>query len=174
MECCDASRLRRRRHDVQYRRRHACLFAAVILPGGALQLAPAIRRRAPVLHRWTGRVYLIAAATMGLGGLSMVWIRGAVGDFSQHVAITANALIIFVCAAAAVRHARLRQTSDHRRWALRLFVAVSGVWFFRIGLMLWIVVCVGPVGFDKDTFAGPALTAFSVIAYVASVFVLQL
>jgi hypothetical protein len=143
-------------------------FAFVITVGGLLQLVPAIRRMAPALHRWTGRAYLLAAALMSLGGLVMVWGRGAAGDFPQHVAISLNALLILACASVAWRHARARRLDLHRRWALRLFLAVSGVWFFRVGLMGWIVVNRGPAGFDPDTFSGPALTvlAFAVYAVV--------
>ena len=33
--------------------------------------------------------------------------------------------------------ARSRRITEHRRWALRLFMAASAVWFFRVGLMGW-------------------------------------
>lgn len=141
-------------------------FAFVITVGGLLQLVPAIRRAVPAFHRWTGRAYLLAAALMSLGGLVMVWGRGAVGDLPQHVAISLNALLILGCAAIAWRHARARRVELHRRWALRLFLAVSGVWFFRIGLMAWIVVNRGPAGFDAKTFSGPFLTALAFAVYV--------
>lgn len=150
-------------------------FAFVITVGGLLQLVPAIRRTLPALHRWTGRVYLVAASIMASGGLAMVWLRGgAAGDLPQHLAISANALIILVCAASAWRHARARRPDRHRAWALRLFVAVSGVWFFRVGLMAWIVAHRGPVGFDPQTFSGPFLTALACAVYIAPVGVLEL
>lgn len=143
------------------------LFAAVILVAGALQLIPRIRRVAPAFHRWNGRAYLCLSAAMSIGGLTMVWVRGGVvGDFSQHVAISINALLILLFAGLAWRHARARRFEQHRRFALRLFLVVSGVWFFRIGLMLWIVVNQGPVGFDPDTFSGPFLTVLAVAQYV--------
>jgi drug/metabolite transporter (DMT)-like permease len=142
------------------------LFAAVITVGGLLQLIPAIRRRAPAFHRWTGRIYLFAAALMAADGLILVWVRGAVGDLSQHISISLNALLILCCATMAGRYALARRIDLHRRWALRLFLAVSGVWFFRVGLMFWIIVNHGPVGFDDDTFTGPALTILGVVAYL--------
>lgn len=150
-------------------------FAFVITVGGLLQLVPAIRRARPALHRWIGRTYIVAAAIMASGGLAMVWARGGtVGDLSQHLAITANALIILGCAAMAWRRARARRFDRHRVWALRLFVAVSGVWFFRVGLMAWIVVNRGPAGFDPETFSGPFLSVLACAVYVAPVFVLEL
>lgn len=143
------------------------LFAAAILVAGALQLIPRIRRVAPAFHRWNGRAYLCLSAAMSIGGLIMVWIRGGVvGDLWQHVAISINALLILLFAGMAWRHARARRLALHRRFALRLFLVVSGVWFFRIGLMFWIVVNQGPVGFDPDTFSGPFLTVLAFAQYV--------
>lgn len=141
-------------------------FAFVITVGGVLQVIPSLRRARPSLHRWMGRAYVVAAAILAGGGLTMVWGRGAVGDLPQHVAISLNALIIFACAATAWRHARARRFDRHRVWALRLFLAVSGVWFFRIGLMAWIVANRGPAGFDPDTFSGPFLTTLAFGVYV--------
>ncbi|HEY0178806.1 MAG TPA: DUF2306 domain-containing protein [Dokdonella sp.] len=149
-------------------------FAVAIVLAGAMQLTPALRRRRPELHRWIGRGYLVAAAVMSIGGLIMVWVRGAVGDLSQHVAISVNALLILAFAAIAWRHARARRLDAHRRWALRLFLTVSGVWFFRIGLMFWVLVNGGPAGFDERTFTGPALSILGITQYVLPLAVLEL
>ncbi len=143
------------------------LFTVVIVGCATLQLLPALRRRAPAWHRASGRIYLLAAAVLSLGGLWMVWARsGGVGDLSQHIAISLNAVIILACGAMALRHAVARRIDMHRRWALRLFLAVSGVWLFRITLMLWIIVNQGPAGFDPETFSGPALTVIAFAVYV--------
>lgn len=149
-------------------------FVVVIILGGALQLLPAIRRSAPAFHRWSGRLYLFSAAFLSAGGLVMVWTRGTVGALSQHLGVSLNALFIIVFAAIAWRHARARRVSAHRRWALRLFLAVSGVWFFRIGLMLWIVVHQGPFGFDPKTFTGPFLSFLSFAQFLLPLAVLEL
>jgi uncharacterized membrane protein len=142
------------------------LFAFMIILGGALQLLPFVRRAAPALHRWTGRLYLLATAVLSVSGLFMVWLRGTVGDLAQHIAISINALLILSCALLAWKAARARCFDRHQRWALRLFVSVSGVWFFRIGLMLWLIVNQGPVGFDVATFSGPFLTVLAFAVYV--------
>lgn len=139
------------------------LFTVVILLGGALQLWSGLRRRAPQLHRWNGRLYLFSALLLSLGGLTMVWTRTGVGlgDLGQHLGISLNALLILAFAWLGWRAARLRRFDAHRRWMLRLFLVVAGVWFFRIGLMLWLVANQGPVGFDPKTFQGPFLTFLS-------------
>ena len=150
-------------------------FVVVIILGGVLQLIPRIRARMPAFHRWNGRAYLLAAAILSLGGLAMVWIRGGVvGDLAQHLAISLNALLILAFSFIAWRHARARRFDTHRRWALRLFLAVSGVWFFRIGLMFWIVVNQGPVGFDPESFTGPFLSFLGFAQYLLPLAVLEL
>jgi uncharacterized membrane protein len=150
------------------------LLAVVITLGGALQLIPQLRSRAPAFHRWNGRVYVLLAAVASLTGLYMVWARGTVGDVSQHIGVSLNGVLILLCGALAVRHARARDFARHRAWALRLFLAVSGVWFFRVGLMGWIVANQGPAGFDPETFTGPFLTFLSFAQFLLPLAVLQL
>jgi hypothetical protein len=130
------------------------LFAFIITLGGPLQLTPQIRDRWPTFHHWNGRVYLLAVIIMAFGGLWMVWTRGVLGGFANHFGISLNAFLILVFAAFAVRHAIARDIDTHRRWALRLFLAVSGVWFLRVGYMAWIIVNRGPVGMT-DNLDGP-------------------
>ncbi|HEX7762819.1 MAG TPA: hypothetical protein VF433_04325, partial [Cellvibrio sp.] len=62
----------------------------------------------------------------------------------------------------------------HRQWALRLFMVVSAVWFFRIGLMLWLVIHQAPVGFDPDSFTGPFVTFIAFAQYFIPLLVLEL
>ena len=84
------------------------------------------------------------------------------------------AILMMLAAVFALRHAMARRLVAHRRWALRLFLLASGVWFFRVGLMFWIAVNGGPVGFDPATFQGPALDAISFLQYVLPLALLQL
>lgn len=139
------------------------LFTVVILLGGALQLWPLLRRRVAALHRWNGRLYLVSAVILSVGGLVMVWTREGVGlgGTGQRLGISLNAVLILAFAWLGWRAARLRRFDAHRRWMLRLFLVVAGVWFFRIGLMLWLIVNQGPVGFDPETFEGPFLIFLS-------------
>lgn len=150
------------------------LLAAVIMLGGALQLVPRVRASAPSFHRWNGRVYLVAAVVTALSGLYMMWFRGAVGDIVQHAGTSMNAVLVVACAVMAVRRALSRDFAAHRRWALRLFLCVSGVWFFRVGLMFWLAVNGGPAGFDADTFTGPFLSFLAFAQYLLPLAVLEL
>ena len=150
-------------------------MAAVITFAGLLQLIPQIRRHVPRFHRWVGRVYIPAAFLAGASAFYLVLIRGGViGDTSQHVAVLLNGLLIMICAAMALRYALARDFTVHRRWALRLFLTVSGVWFFRVGLFFWLIVNQGPVGFDDKKFEGPFLTFLAFAQYLLPLAVLEL
>lgn len=150
------------------------VFVVVIVISGALQLTPAVRRLWPRFHHWNGRLYLASALLMSLGGLYMVWTRNTGGDVLQHLSTSINALLIIGFGVMAVREAMARRLDRHRRWALRFFLAVSGVWFFRVGLMFWILVNQGPVGFDPQTFRGPALTIIAFGQYLFPLALLEL
>lgn len=136
-------------------------LATYITVAGLIQLLPQVRARMPALHRWNGRVYLVCVSTACIAGLYMVWVRGSVGDLPQHLGISLDAVAVLLCAGMTVRHAIARRIAIHRRWALRLFMVANAVWFFRVGLMFWVLLNQGPAGFDPHTFTGPALTFIS-------------
>jgi tetratricopeptide (TPR) repeat protein len=149
------------------------LFAIAINLSGALQLVPRIRDRWPVFHRWNGRLFIFGAFVVSLAGLYMTWFRHAVGDLSVHLASTLDVVLIDLFAALALRNALARDFAAHRRWALRLFMVLSGVWFFRLGLFLWLIVMHGPAGFDAISFTGPFLTIWSFGEYLLPLAVLE-
>ncbi len=113
------------------------LMAAVITFGGLVQLVPAIRNRWPAVHRWNGRLYLVSALTLALGGLWLTWVRGTWLVLAGAIGITLDALLILAFAGLAYRAARARRFVEHRRWALRLFAVASAVWFMRVAYMAW-------------------------------------
>ncbi|RTR27192.1 DUF2306 domain-containing protein [Shewanella atlantica] len=149
-------------------------LALVVLIGGPLQLIPQIRSYAPKFHRFNGRIYILTAFILSLGGLFMVWTRGVAGGEIGKYSISLNAILIMMFAGMAVYHAIKRDIKTHRRWALRLFIAMGGVWFFRIGLMLWLMVHQAPVGFDPKTFEGPFLSFLGFAQYLIPLAVAQL
>jgi Predicted membrane protein (DUF2306) len=150
------------------------LFAFALTLGGLLQLVPQIRAYAPRFHRWNGRFYVVGAMIAAIGGLYLMWVRGTVGDTGQHLGTSFNAVLILVFAAMAFKYARARDFTTHRRWALRLFLAVSGVWFFRVGLLLWLLIHQKPVGFDAETFIGPFLTFLTFAQTLVPLAILEL
>jgi hypothetical protein len=151
------------------------LFSAVIvILAGTIQLIPQIRERAPFFHRWNGRLYIVTAFTISLAGLYMLWIRGSVGDLSQHLGTSVMAVLIMFCAAMALRYALARDFKTHRRWALRLYLVVSASLFIRAGIFLSLLLNHGPFGFDPTTFTGPFLTFISFAQYLVPLAVLEI
>lgn len=148
--------------------------AVIIMLAGAVQLAPQIRNRFPVFHRWNGRIYMLTAVTLSVAGVYMTWFRGSVGDLSVHVGSTLNAILIWLCGGMALRYALARDFKTHRRWALRFFLVVSASWFFRIGFFLSLLIFKGPFGFDPTMFRGPFLTFMTFAQYLIPLAVLEI
>ena len=110
------------------------MMAAVITFGGTVQLVPYIRSRAPRVHRWIGRVFMVTAMGASVGGLWMTWIRGT-GEGIAALGISLDAVLILAFAILAWRAAVARDLAAHRRWALRTFIVANGVWFLRLGFV---------------------------------------
>jgi hypothetical protein len=150
-------------------------LAALITFCGALQLIPQVRARFPRVHGWIGRVYIPIAFLMAGSALYLILSgRKLRMDVTQHVALGINALLIMLCAAMAARYAIARDFDAHRRWALRLFLVVSGQWFLRVGLMLWVFLDGTAAEFDPRTFQGPILSFLSFLQYLVPLAVLEL
>ena len=135
--------------------------AVIVILGGALQLVPGIRRAAPALHRWNGRLYVVASFAVSLAGLEMLWVRGSVGDGWEHVGQSLDGVLIMLFAAVALRQALVRDFRSHARWAMRLYLAVSASLFLRASFVLTV-----PLGFGQDATDGPVFTTLSFAQFV--------
>lgn len=113
------------------------LIAAVMTAGGLVQLIPAIRQRRPMVHRWNGRIFMVTALLLAIGGLWLTWVRGTHLTLTGAFGISLNALLIIGFAIMAWRTAVEKKFAEHRRWALRLFIAANAVWFMRLGYVIW-------------------------------------
>lgn len=149
------------------------LLASVVTLAGLMQLVPQIRSRLPALHRWTGRCFLVIGGFMALSGIWLAVVRGTYLSTISAVAILINGLLILVFGALAWRHAVKRRFETHRRWAMRTFMVVSGVWFLRVGLMGWVVVNKGPVGMT-DNMSGPADVVLTFGSYLIPLALLEI
>jgi hypothetical protein len=148
--------------------------AVVVMLAGAVQLVPRVRDHFPTFHRWNGRIYMLTAVTLSAAGVYMTWFRGSVGDLSQHIGGSLNAVVIWLCAGMALRYAMARDFKTHRRWALRLFLVASSSWFYRLAFFLTLLIFKGPVGFDPQTFTGPFPTFMSFAQYLFPLAVLEI
>lgn len=148
------------------------LLAAVVTLGGLLQLLPALRASYPAVHRWNGRVFLGLACFLAVGGLWMTWVRGSHLSIVSGLSVSLNGLLILVFAALTIHFARRRRFDAHQNWALRTFMVVSGVWFFRVGLMGWILLNQSP-RWMNSTLSGPADIGLSLGSYLVPLFCLE-
>lgn len=148
------------------------LLAALVTTGGLLQLVPAIRGRTPVLHRWIGRAFFSIAIVMATSGLWLTWIRHTYLSLISGLAVSLDGALILAFAAIAWRRARKREFAAHRRWALRAFMVVNGVWFLRVGMMAWVLLSGGGVGMN-DSLSGPADIVIQFGAYLVPLAVLE-
>lgn len=147
------------------------LLAAVVTLGGLIQLVPVIRARAPGLHRWIGRLFFATAFVMALGGLWLTWARPTYLSLISAILVSLNGVLILAFAVQAWRMALARRLDAHRRWALRAYLAVNGVWFLRVALMVWAPLTRG-WGMDR-TLSGPADIALQLCAYGLPLVVLE-
>lgn len=113
---------------------------AVLLLLGPVQLISEVRRQAPAVHRWIGRVYAFAALAAGVGGLVFIALKGTVGGTMMDVAFAAYGGLMVIAAVQTVRHAMARHIDSHRAWAIRLFALAIGSWLYRMGYGLFFAI----------------------------------
>jgi hypothetical protein len=117
--------------------------AFIVTSLGIAQLIPALRQRAPSVHRWCGRLFILAALAAAIGGLALVWLRGTQSSVSNSIAISLNGALIIAGAILAWRAALRRDFASHQRWAFRLWLVVNGVWFLRVGMAAFGMISIG-------------------------------
>lgn len=148
--------------------------AFIVMASGCLQFIPRLRARYPRFHRINGRLYMLSGVVLSAAGVYMTWFRSRVGDVTEHLGSTLNAVLIWVFAAIAIRYAMKRDIAAHRRWALRFFLVLSASYFFRLGFFLIIVIAGHPVGFDPTTLIGWLPATISFAQYLLPLAVLEL
>jgi uncharacterized membrane protein len=111
--------------------------AATALLVGPLNLLPALRRRAPRVHRWIGRVYIAGCLAGGVAGLVL-----AFGSFAGPIA-TAGFGGLATCwlyvNAQGWLAARSRRFGDHRAWMTRSLALTFAAVTLRLYLPLVVV-----------------------------------
>jgi uncharacterized membrane protein len=149
------------------------MLAIILMGGGPLQLIPQVRARFPTFHRWLGRTYILTAVVSAVAGLYLIWTRPLFGTLVNNIGTSLDGALIIVFAAIALRYAMARDIRAHRRWALRLFMVVSAVWFIRIGFNVWVFLT-GGVGIDDESFSGPTVVTLHFAQYLLPLAVLEL
>lgn len=140
------------------------LFAVIIIGGGIAQFIPQIRSRYPVVHRWIGKIYMVTLISTSIVGLAML-SNSFIGGFYMRIGFVLQAMFIIYFSFKAFQHAKRREFRVHSEWAFRLFLVASAVWFFRVMLMIWIMLT-GGLGVDLQTGQGPFIEAMSFFQYL--------
>lgn len=108
----------------------------VALVMGVFQFMPRLRAKRPTLHRWTGRIYVMAVLIAGLAGLAL-----ALGSLERPVAAWGFGLLALfwlVTTVNAIRLAIAGRFSEHRRWMIRSFALTFAAVTLRLMLPYFI------------------------------------
>jgi uncharacterized membrane protein len=149
-------------------------FAAggVILVLGFIQFIGAIRTHYPALHRWLGRVYVVASLLAGVGGLLFIAVKGTVGGTVMDIGFSLYGVLMVLAAVQTVRYARAGEMETHRAWALRLFALAIGSWLYRMDYGFWALLANGAG--HTDDFRGPFDMVMAFFFYLPNLLVVEL
>ena len=99
---------------------------------GPWQFVGTIRGRWPKLHRWLGRIYMVAVLFGGIGGFIVAWTTSsgpiAVGGFA-----TLSVLWLYVTSKG-YQTVRAGRYAEHRVWMIRSFALTAAAISLRMGL----------------------------------------
>ncbi len=147
------------------------LGAGIVAFGGALQLIPGIRNRAPRFHRWNGRIFLATVVALSLSGFYLVWVRGTPAGLVNDLSVSFNGLLILGFAALTYRAARARRIAEHRPWAMRLYLVSNAQWFLRVGVFAYFAIA-QMLGIEAS-FEDPFLAFWTFGCYLVPLAVLE-
>jgi hypothetical protein len=102
-----------------------------------LQLVPSLRLRLPTLHRWSGRLIILAGIAAAVGGLVYIPLRGTIGGMPMNIGFSLYGVLVLITALQTIRYARARRIAEHNAWALRFFCLALGSWLYRVHYGLW-------------------------------------
>lgn len=104
-----------------------------------LQLAGRVRRRFPVLHRWSGRFLLVIGSIAAVTGLYFGIFLPIAGVAESTIIVLVGTLFL-VAVVRAFRAIRRRDADSHREWMLRAFGVMLAVPTTRLmGMLLDVV-----------------------------------
>jgi hypothetical protein len=111
-------------------------MGVVLVLAWPILLSARIRARHRAVHRWTGRIYVVAGLLAGIGGTSFILTHGAYTP-SASIAFGVWGAVLMLCSVMAYLHARAKRFDLHRAWAIRLFAMVLGSWLFDLEFRAW-------------------------------------
>jgi uncharacterized membrane protein len=106
---------------------HKAALLVHILPGlmfmilGPMQFMSRLRKKHPVFHRWNGRVYLIAAYTVGISALILPFLFQPIGGMVEATASFLFGLYFLIALTMAWLQILQQNIVEHRKWMIRAF-----------------------------------------------------
>ena len=107
------------------------LTGVVLLSLAPLQFSTRLRLRHVRLHRWSGRLVLLAGVPAALSGL-VLHVRSPYGGIASLSAAAAVTVLFLAAALLAYLAIRRRDIVAHREWVTRLFAVALGVGGVRL------------------------------------------
>jgi hypothetical protein len=108
------------------------VFGGIILMMGSIQFIEGIRDRFILVHRWVGRVYVVACIFTAIGGLIYIFVKGTIGGIVMNVGFAGYGVAMLLCGVQTIRLARKKDIDQHRAWAIRLYALAIGSWLYRM------------------------------------------
>ena len=115
--------------------------AATLLLGPFQFIAP-LRNGYPRIHRWTGRLYLLAMAVACVGAAGL--IATTPGGLGLQVAFSATEIAWLFTATMGYLAIRKRRLQEHRRWMIRNYLVTMVFVTFRATIMIPGVMSLAP------------------------------
>ncbi len=148
-------------------------FAAgsIVLILGCIQLIDTVRNRYPAVHRWLGRLYVLASLVAAVGGLVFIFLKGTIGGTVMDIGFTGYGILTFIAAVATIYFALQQRFGKHRAWAIRLFALAIGSWLYRMEYGFWFLF------FDRlghtSQFTGPFDYVMAYFFYIPNLLVAE-
>jgi len=140
-------------------------LAFTITLGGPLQFVPILRSKYKHFHRWNGRIYILSVIITSILATYLIWNRPLIiGGTVGLIGNTLNAILIIIFGTLTFVTAFKGNFKDHRLWAIRTFIVVSGVWFFRVGFGTWLLL----TGFKAPGISDDLTGWFASVLYFGS------
>ena len=118
---------------------------------GLTQLSARLRRAAPGLHRWTGRLLVLAGGVFALAGLRMNASSTAQDDsFLYDAAQNVMAVLFVAILALGIVAIRQRRIAAHRAWMMRAYAITLGTAAQTIMLLPVFLLFGPPTGLIAD------------------------
>jgi uncharacterized membrane protein len=134
---------------------------------GPFQFIAKIRNKYRAFHRWSGRVYILSSALLGISALILSLVVGF-GGLIETVAVLFYTTIFLVSLAFAVYRISRHQVAAHREWMIRVFSLGLSV----VTMRLIFVMFKAFIDHEQPTFFGITLwLAFSLHLVLAEIWI---